>query len=680
MFITPFGRWRYTCAPSSAAATDTTAASMKFYPWCNGKERCVDDTIHYNTDLEDHWWRTIDLLTRVGQAGIVLNPDKFQFSQKKVDFAGLRISESTIEPLPKYLDVIREFPTPTSTTDIRSWFGLVNQVANYAKLRDIMAPFKPFVSPRCQFSWTPTLEVAFESSKQEIISTIRRGVEIFNITRRTCLRPDWSYCGVGYFLLQKHCNCPSQIPDCCLDGWLVTLAGYRTLSSADGHYAAIEGKALAVAWGLEQTKYFTQGCDNLVIVTDHKPLVKIFGDRTLDEITNSRLFRLKQRTLPWKFEIQHLPGTSNTAADEASRHPASSGTTGPNMADLMEATLMAVHRDVEGLDAIPWVEISWETVADPTISRLMQLIEHGFHESDKSDNDLAQFWPLREALYIQDGVILYQDRVVVPATLRRRILSHLHSAHQGIALMGQRARAIIYWSGMTKDISDTRHSCAICNRNTPSQTATPPILSNPPSTPFEVVFAEFFDHGGCHYLVVGDRLSGWVEIFESSSGTDLAGASGLICHLRSLFATFGVPEELSSDGGPEYSAGQTQDFLHRWGVRHRVSSAYFPQSNGRAEVAVKTAKCLLMSNTGPTGSLDRDRILRAILQLHNTPDPDYNVSPAQIVFGRPLHDAFTFVNRLEKFTNPDIRPLWCRAWALKEDALWTRMMRTTVSR
>ena len=53
-----------------------------------------------------------------------------------------------------------------------------------------------------------------------------------------------------------------------------------------------------MAWGLEQTRYFTQGCNNLVIVTDHKTLIKIFGDRTLDEITNLRLFRLKQRTLP----------------------------------------------------------------------------------------------------------------------------------------------------------------------------------------------------------------------------------------------------------------------------------------------------------------------------------------------------------------------------------------------
>ena len=111
------------------------------------KERCVDDTVHYDTDLEQHWWRTIDILSCVGRSGIVLNPGKFQFASKSVDFAGFRVSATAIEPLLKYLDAIRDFPTPTSTTDIRSWFGLVNQVANYAQLRDTMAPFKTFLSP-----------------------------------------------------------------------------------------------------------------------------------------------------------------------------------------------------------------------------------------------------------------------------------------------------------------------------------------------------------------------------------------------------------------------------------------------------------------------------------------------------------------------------------------------------
>ena len=164
------------------------------------KERCVDDTIHYDQTLTQHWWRTIDLLTRLGQAGIVLNPDKFQFAERSVDFAGFRVSDATIEPFPKYLDAIREFPSPTSTTDIRSWFGLVNQVSNYAQLRDLMAPFKPFLSPRCKFVWTAELEDAFQASKEAIIDAIRRGVEIFDMSRPTCLRPDWSKRGIGYFL------------------------------------------------------------------------------------------------------------------------------------------------------------------------------------------------------------------------------------------------------------------------------------------------------------------------------------------------------------------------------------------------------------------------------------------------------------------------------------------------
>ena len=126
------------------------------------------------------------MLTRVGQAGIVLNPDKFQFAERSVDFAGFRVSDSTIEPLPKYLDAIRDFPSPCSTTDIRSWFGLVNQVANYAQLRDTMAPFKPFLSPRCKFSWTPEMEEAFQASKVAILAAIHQGVGIFDVKRRTC--------------------------------------------------------------------------------------------------------------------------------------------------------------------------------------------------------------------------------------------------------------------------------------------------------------------------------------------------------------------------------------------------------------------------------------------------------------------------------------------------------------
>ena len=182
-FITPFGRWCYTRAPQGFLSSgdrynrrfDAVLSTFK------RKERCVDDTIHHDANQEQNRWRTIDPLARVGQAGIVLNPAKFQFAKRSMDFAGFRVSDSSIEPLPKYLDAIREFPSPTSTTNIRSWFGLVNQVANYAQLRDIMAPFKPFLGAHCHLS--PELDTTFQASKAAIIDAICYGVEILDMQR-----------------------------------------------------------------------------------------------------------------------------------------------------------------------------------------------------------------------------------------------------------------------------------------------------------------------------------------------------------------------------------------------------------------------------------------------------------------------------------------------------------------
>ena len=175
-------------------------------------------------------------------------------------------------PLPKYIDAIRNFPIPKSTTDIPSWFGLLNQVSNYAQMRKIMSPFKPFLSPKCSFQWTPELDATFNLSKEIIIEAICHGVEIFDPLKRTCLRPDWSRQGIGYFLLQKHCTCDSTLPNCCTTGWKIVLAESRFLSSTEKRYAPIEGECLAVARRLEQTKYFVQGCTDLLVVTDHKPL------------------------------------------------------------------------------------------------------------------------------------------------------------------------------------------------------------------------------------------------------------------------------------------------------------------------------------------------------------------------------------------------------------------------
>ena len=169
---------------------------------------------------------------------------------------------------------------------------------------------------------------------------------------------------------------------------------------------------------------------------------------------------------------------------------------------------------------------------------------------------------------------------MIPPQLRYQVLRTLHAAHQGVSAMERRARATVFWPGMTQDIHNIRDSCAHCNRNAPSQAATPPLPSHPPTTPFEKIFADYFDYAGRHFLIVGDRLSGWSDVFGTPAGTTVTGANALVRLLRSYFATFGVPEEISSDGGPEFTAFVTQDFMRKWDIKHRVSSAYFPQSNG----------------------------------------------------------------------------------------------------
>ena len=136
--------------------------------------------------------------------------------------------------------------------------------------------------------------------------------------------------------------------------------------------------------------------------------------------------------------------------------------------------------------------------------------------------------------------------------------------------------------------------------------------------PFEHIFVDYFTYGKRHFLVIKDRFSGWADIFATVPGLSIAGAAELVCLLSTYFATFGVSDEISSDGGPEFKATVTTEFVRTWGVNHQMSSAYFPQSNGRVEVAVKTVKRLLIANLNVNGDLNNNFFLRAILQLRNT--------------------------------------------------------------
>ena len=198
--------------------------------------------------------------------------------------------------------------------------------------------------------------------------------------------------------------------------------------------------------------------------------------------------------------------------------------------------------------------------------------------------------------------------------------------------------------------------------------------------PFESVCMDFFELSGYQYFVMVDRFSGWCEVRRAKVGTESAGSRGLITAMRQVFATFGVPQEISSDGASEFISGETKDFYDRWGISFHQSSAYHPISNGRAELGVKSMKRLLHDNIGPNGSLDTDKFLRAILVHRNTPDQLSKKSPAEILFGHQLRDALPkFEGSHSVFENENVLPLWREAWSLKERALRTRAAKSVES-
>ncbi|CAB4009714.1 Hypothetical predicted protein, partial [Paramuricea clavata] len=208
--------------------------------------------------------KAVDWLDLCGHHGIILNPEKFVFGADTVEFAGFEITPDSVRPCKKFLNAILNFPKPTNITDIRSWFGLINQVSYAFSSTERMLPFRELLKPGSTFHWTPELNTLFEESKSVIVSEIERGVQIFDKSERTCLATDWSKNGIGFWLFQKHCTCDSTDTFCCPTGWKVTLVGSRFTHAAESRYAPIEGEALAVADALDKARFFVKtGCTDL---------------------------------------------------------------------------------------------------------------------------------------------------------------------------------------------------------------------------------------------------------------------------------------------------------------------------------------------------------------------------------------------------------------------------------
>ena len=271
--------------------------------------------------------------------------------------------------------------------------------------------------------------------------------------------------------------------------------------------------------------------------------------------------------------------------------------------------------------------------ADESYQALVLAITDGFPSYRDLQPSLRPYWSIRAHLSTDSGVVLKGQRIVVPRALRRRALTDLHAAHQGLTRTKARARQVFYWPNMANDIANVIGSCDVCQLHAPSQQKEPMMVTNDrrPSLPFASTSADLFSCQGWEYIVYTDRKTGWpcvAKLGRSCSSADVIRA------LRRWFPDLGVPTQLVTDGGPQFASRQFADFCSRWQIDHVTSTPHYPQSNGHAEAAVKAMK-LLIRKTTSNGNLDVDEFQRGLLEWRNTPAAD-RLSPAQKLFGRPL--------------------------------------------
>jgi len=281
-FITPFGRYKYLCAPYiiSSISEHYDCRMAEAFTRLMGFRRVVD-VIIYDSDEDQHAAHVWQFLQRCADKHIALNPEKCKFNQKEVTFAGFTLSEQGYKVDHSIVDAISQFPSPTSRTDLRSFFGLVNQLSSSTNVvAQLLTPLHPLFSTKNDFLWSPNHQQAFNAIKDTITSAIV--LSYFDASKPTCMSTDARRHGLGFILQQNTAGT-----------WNLIQAGLRFLTDTESRYAVIELEMLAVCWAVSKCKLLLTCLQHFTINTDHNPLIPILNNHRLDKLENLRLQRLK---------------------------------------------------------------------------------------------------------------------------------------------------------------------------------------------------------------------------------------------------------------------------------------------------------------------------------------------------------------------------------------------------
>ena len=242
------------------------------------------------------------------------------------------------------------------------------------------------------------------------------------------------------------------------------------------------------------------------------------------------------------------------------------------------------------------------------------------------------FWRRKDELTVEGECILWGMRVVIPSKWRDKVLDELHKCHPGVVRMKTLARSHIWWPNLDSAIERRAkaYTACQCNKHLPPKA---PLHYWPwPPAPWDRIHIDFAGpFMGKMLFIVVDAHSKWPEVCIMTSTT----TARTISVLREMFARFGLPKQLVSDNGPQFTSDEFEQFLVGNGVNHIRSSPYHPSTNGAAERLVQTVMQALRSGCRDGLSLER-ALASFLLRYRCTPHATTGVSPSSLFLGRSI--------------------------------------------
>ena len=572
---------------------------------------CADDILVSGKTDEEHLANLNEVLSRLGSAGLRLKMSKCSFMQPSVEYLGYRVDAHGLHVIEKKVQAIRDAPAPENPQQLRSFLGMVTYYSKFiSNYSTITHPLNELLRDGVEWKWSKRQEEAFSKLKDKLASA----PVLMNFSDNLPLKLDTDASQYGVGAVISHVLPTGEERP-------IAFAS-RILNKSERNYTQIEKEALSIIFGIKKFHQYLYS-RKFLLVTDHKPLVTILGPKSgIPTLAAARLQRWAILLSAYQYDIEYRSTAKHAHADCLSRLPLQI----EKLEDVDEVRLVNILQ-IESLP-LSAEQIRKATSADPVLSRALEYTLTGWPE--ERSPEIAVYYQKRHEITIEDGCLLWGIRVIVPKSFHERVLKELHSGHPGIVRMKSLARLHVWWPNLDKDILSVVRGCVKCQstRNKPPQAPLQPW--DWPKLLWQRIHIDFAGpFMNRMFLIVVDSHSKWLEIEVMSSVTSEA----TIEKLREMFARFGIPMQLVSDNGPQFTSREFAEFTKANGIKHTLVAPYHPRSNGQAERFVQTFKQYF--KTEGSNSI-KQSLSRFLFSYRTTPRSVTGQTPAELFLNRRL--------------------------------------------